>query len=288
MILNLIWLLLATFCIGFFVLGTVRGSKYDGLVQNLDGEIYPLSSIYAIGFYLGHLKIFKLRGKMESILKKQALLLWEEVYCEYYANLAWAQFLSLSLLCLSVIFLFGCLAGGGILTIIIAGLGIAGIWNFSLSRMKEELENRRNQCLLEFPDMVSKLSLLINSGMVLREAWYLIAKNKEGALYDLMKKSCEFMDNGDSDVEGIYKLGVLSDSPEIKKFTGAMTQGIEKGNSELAEFLLAQSRELWEHRKQASLQNGEKAAGKLIIPLAIMFGGIIMIIVSAAMQSMAF
>jgi tight adherence protein C len=162
------------------------------------------------------------------------------------------------------------------------------IWNLSMSKMKEAVAKRRDACVLEFPNMVSKLSLLINSGMVLREAWYLVANGKEGVLYDLMKKACEFMENGESDVAAIHKFGVLSDSIEIKKFTSAMVQGMEKGNSELADFLVSQASELWAHKRQLALQNGEIAAGKLIIPLGLTFAGIIMIIVSAAMQSMSF
>lgn len=73
-----------------------------------------------------------------------------------------------------------------------------------------------------------------------------------------------------------------------EKFTSAMVQGIEKGNSELADFLVSQASELWAHKRQLALQKGEIAAGKLIIPLGLMFGGIIMIIVAAAMQSMSF
>ena len=136
--------------------------------------------------------------------------------------------------------------------------------------------------------MVSKLSLLLTSGMVLREAWYVVAQGKDGPLYDLMKKSCIEMDNGASDYSAIQKFGVLCDTPEIKKFTSAMLQSAEKGNRELTTFLIAQITELWAHKRQVALQKGEIAAGKLIIPLGLMFGGIILIIVAGVMQSMSF
>ena len=103
-----------------------------------------------------------------------------------------------------------------------------------------------------------------------------------------MKQACEDMENGESDIGAIYKFGITSDSASIKKFTSAMIQGMQKGNSELADFMVSQTRELWAHKRQMALQQGEVAAGKLIIPLGITFAGIIMIIVSAAMQSMSF
>lgn len=287
---NFIMLLLASITTVLFLVNLARGKQYGYMVESLDGGEYFLKELYVVGFSLNDGKIFKLRGKMERNLKKQAKLLWGDRYYEYYANLAWAQFLSLTLLVVSVGFsLSGFLKTEQLpILLILVLLFVAAFWNLSLSRMKEKVQQRREVCEAEFPDMVSKLALLINSGMVLREAWRVTAYGKEGTLYTLMKQACEDMENGESDIGAIYKFGVTSDSASIKKFTSAMIQGMQKGNSELADFMVSQTSELWAHKRQMALQQGEVAAGKLIIPLGITFAGIIMIIVSAAMQSMSF
>lgn len=290
MILRVLALAIASLLILVLFICLAKGKKYTAMVENLDHSDYFLKDFYVIGFVMNDTKLFKLRGKLGKELKKNAKLLWNNIYAEYYSNLAWAQFLSLSLLVLSIGFVISGLFSGmaSLIVIFISLLFVAAIWNISITKMKEIVVKRREECEYEFPNMVSKLSLLINSGMVLREAWYLVAYGKNGALYDLMKKSCECMDNGDSDIVAINKFGILTDSVEIKKFTSALIQGIEKGNSELADFLMLQVSELWAHKRQIVLQKGEVAAGKLIIPLGLMFGGIIMIIVAAAMQSMSF
>lgn len=290
MVLNFIMLLLASITTVLFLVNLARGKQYGYMVESLDGGEYFLKELYVVGFSLNDGKIFKLRGKMERNLKKQAKLLWGDRYYEYYANLAWAQFLSLTLLVVSVGFsLSGFLKTEQIpILLILVLLFVAAFWNLSLSRMKEKVQQRREACEAEFPNMVSKLALLINSGMVLREAWRVTAYGKVGTLYTLMKQACEDMENGESDIGAIYKFGVTSDSASIKKFTSAMIQGMQKGNSELADFMVSQTSELWAHKRQMALQQGEVAAGKLIIPLGITFAGIIMIIVSAAMQSMSF
>ncbi len=290
MVLNFIMLLLASITTVLFLVNLARGKQYGYMVESLDGGEYFLKELYVVGFSLNDGKIFKLRGKMERNLKKQAKLLWGDRYYEYYANLAWAQFLSLTLLVVSVGFsLSGFLKTEQLpILLILVLLFVAAFWNLSLSRMKEKVQQRREACETEFPNMVSKLALLINSGMVLREAWRVTAYGKEGTLYTLMKQACEDMENGESDIGAIYKFGVTSDSASIKKFTSAMIQGMQKGNSELADFMVSQTSELWAHKRQMALQQGEVAAGKLIIPLGITFAGIIMIIVSAAMQSMSF
>ena len=287
---NFIMLLLASITTVLFLVNLARGKQYGYMVESLDGGEYFLKELYVVGFSLNDGKIFKLRGKMERNLKKQAKLLWGDRYYEYYENLAWAQFLSLTLLVVSVGFsLSGFLKTEQLpILLILVLLFVAAFWNLSLSRMKEKVQQRREACEAEFPNMVSKLALLINSGMVLREAWRVTAYGKEGTLYKLMKQACEDMENGESDVGAIYKFGVTSDSASIKKFTSAMIQGMQKGNSELADFMVSQTSELWAHKRQMALQQGEVAAGKLIIPLGITFAGIIMIIVSAAMQSMSF
>lgn len=290
MIIKLLLLLLASASTLLLIIHLIKGKKYVQMVENLNSNEYFLKDLYIVGFSLANTSLFKLRGKLDRDLKKNTKLALDNIYFEYYANLAWAQFLSLSLLIISVGTILSSLVGGAasLFVVGITALFVLAIWNLSMSKMKEAVAKRREECMMEFPNMVSKLSLLINSGMVLREAWFLVAEGKDGALYDLMKKACECMNNGESEVSAIHKFGVLSDSIEIKKFTSAMIQGIEKGNSELADFLVSQASELWAHKRQLALQKGEIAAGKLIIPLGLMFGGIIMIIVAAAMQSMSF
>ena len=272
------------------IVGLIKGKEYISLVENLDSSEYFMKDFYIIGFYLNNTRLFRLRGKLERNLKSQARLVWDNIYYEYYANLAWAQFLSIALVALAIGFTFCSLlnSSASLLILGIVLISVMALWNVSISKIKETIQKRREECEYEFPNMVSKLSLLINSGMVLREAWYVVADGKEGTLYDLMKKACENMENGDSEQEAIHKFGILSDSPLIKKFTSAMIQGLEKGNSELVDFLVSQASELWAHKRQLALQKGEIAAGKLVIPLGLMFGGVIMIIVAAAMQSMSF
>ena len=56
-------------------------------------------------------------------------------------------------------------------------------------------------------------------------------------------------------------------------------QGMAKGNRELAAMLQQQSKEVWEQRKQDVRRQGEKAAGKLMLPIVIMFIGILIMVI---------
>ena len=136
--------------------------------------------------------------------------------------------------------------------------------------------------------IMDECAVLVNSGMVLREAWNMVGENGSGAFYELMRKTSENMKNGYSDMDAIFLFGKSTNSTEIKKFTSALIQSMEKGGSELSAFLARQSSELWNAKKQRMLQSGEKAAGKLLMPIVLIFLGIIIIVMTAAFAGSLF
>ena len=86
------------------------------------------------------------------------------------------------------------------------------------------------------------------------------------------------MQNGVSDIDAVYNFGVRCIIPEVKKFASTIVQGMTKGNSELAAMLQEQSKEAWQIKKQLVRREGEKASSKLLLPLCIMFIGILIMI----------
>ena len=154
--------------------------------------------------------------------------------------------------------------------------------------MRNMLENRTKECEYELPEVVSTMAVLVNSGMMLRDSWNMIAANGTGEFYRLMRKASKKMENGISDADAIFLLGKESNSTEIKKFVSALLQNIEKGGTELAGFLMRQSSELWNTRRQRMLQEGEKAATKLLLPIVLIFVGIIIIVMTAAFAGALF
>ena len=103
-----------------------------------------------------------------------------------------------------------------------------------------------------------------------------------------MNESVEKMRNGVSDADAIYEFGAKTNSEAIKKFCSAMIQSIERGGADLTSFLSNQSTELWAFKRQTLLQKGESAASSLLLPVGVMFIGVILIVVAAAMQSFSF
>ena len=86
------------------------------------------------------------------------------------------------------------------------------------------------------------------------------------------------MNNGVAEIDAIFNFGTRCIIPEIKKFASTIIQGLVKGNSELTIMLMEQSKEVWAAKKQNVRRQGEKAASKLLIPICIMFVGILVMI----------
>lgn len=281
----MIYLALGSAAVLLFIIQSFVGRDYNDYVENLDSGDFPLKSIYCVGFAWSTLPFLSLKGKMREKLVGQAKLLYGYQYAEYYANVVWAQALSIIHLCVAAGLVAAGFMNSGLMLLI--GLGIAVFMAYTfLNNMNDQLQTREAACAEELPEIVSTMALLTNAGMMLHNAWRSIAGSKEGVAYTLMRQSCVDMDNGMSEVDAIHKFGVLSNSADVRKFTSALAQSIERGGGELNVFLGRQSIEIWALKKQLMLQKGEAAASKLLAPIAMLFVGIIIAVFAGALGMM--
>lgn len=280
--LQMIYLVLGSVATILFVILSICGNGYYSLVENLDSGDFPLKSIYVVGFVWSSLPFLSMKGKTREKLIGQAKLLYGNQYAEYYANVVWAQALSIVHLCVAAGLLAAGLMNSALMLLIGLGTAVFMAYTF-LNNMNDQLQTRELECATELPEIVSTMALLINAGMMLRNAWRSIAESKDGVAYTLMRQSCVDMDNGMSDVDAIHKFGTLSNSAEVRKFTSALAQSMERGGGELNTFLSRQSIEIWTLKKQLMLQKGEAAASKLLAPTAMLFVGIIIAVFAGAL-----
>jgi tight adherence protein C len=286
--LNVVLLLAGTALSLLFAIFYFAGGKYAEMTENLSGGLeYPLKSLYVVG-YVWESKLLKLSDKNYQRLREEASILYGQYYRDYYAHLVWAQTLTLVHLALAVMLVVAGMSKSNDtpLAIMVAAGLVSGIIYQFFGAMKHQLKKRSDECMIELPNMITKLALLTGSGMILRDAWIYVAKSKTGVLYELMQTACDEMENGVAEVDALRNFGINCNVHLMKKFSSAMVQSIEKGGNDLILFLTEQSTEMWDHKKQLLLQKGEAAASKLIGPIGLMFGGILLIVISGAMSSM--
>lgn len=285
---SLILLIIGSVITVFFVILLLKGQKYNYMVDALNGDDFPLKEIYVAGLAMQDSRMFKPNGKLGDFLRDKTKLIYTRKYSEYYTSIIWAQALSMGMFFSALCFLFAGLVPDMAMLMALVGIVMAIMPGYYfINHVGELVTTRKTLCEDEFPNVISKLALLVNSGVILHEAWEIVATGNEGQFYDLMQVSCEEMRNGKSDVDAIHDFGVQTSSDTVKKFTTALIQSIERGGGELSSFLTNQSKEIWAHRRQSMLQKGEKAAGTLLMPIALMFAGVMMIVIAAAMQNFA-
>lgn len=252
--------------------------KYDAMFVNLSEDEFKFKDIFSMGYWVMEKIKYSYRSKWDRKLRQELEILYEAKYVDYYLRVTYAQGISYAMvLFLGAFILYG-LSGEIAAFVIMVGFAVLAMY-YILTLADEKIKKRSEKILSDFSEVVSKLALLTNAGMILKEAWELIASQGEGIFYDEMRLAVDDMNNGVSEKEAIRRLGVRCMIPEVKKFSTTLIQGIEKGNSELSAMLLAQSNEVWNMRQQNVRRLGEKASSKLMIPIFMMFIGIVIMVI---------
>ena len=148
----------------------------------------------------------------------------------------------------------------------------------------DKLTARRQEILLDLPQVLSKLTLLVNSGMVLRDAWKRVSITGERVLYQEMQNTNLEMENGVTEIDAYRNFAERCNVKEIRKFTSLIIQNLNKGNEELAYFMKDLSDEMWEVKKSQVKQKGEKANTQLLLPMMLILIGILIMVMVPVMQ----
>ena len=81
---------------------------------------------------------------------------------------------------------------------------------------------------MDLPQVLSKLTLLVNSGMVLRDAWKHAAFTGNRVLYQEMQNTTLEIENGVMEIEAYKNFADRCSVKEIRKFTSLIIQNLQK------------------------------------------------------------
>lgn len=251
--------------------------KYASMFEQLDSSEFRLCELYFMGYGVLEKLKYDYSSKKDRELKKNLSVLYDEKFADYYLRVIRSQQVTFFLFFLVFAFiLYGFTAEVGMLGLMI---GVAFLLAYHAGGAPQrKIEERSDELMSEFSEVVSKLALLTDAGMILKEAWEEIAYSEKGTIYSEMTRAVEDMKNGVSDIDAITSFGQRCMVPEIKKFTSTLVQGLSKGNKELSVMLSKQSAEVWDLKRQIVKRKGEKAQSKLLIPMILMFVGILVMI----------
>ena len=151
--------------------------------------------------------------------------------------------------------------------------------------LSDLVRKRRSSIIRQFPNVVSKLALLITSGMIMDRAWKETAFSQETELYIEMRKTSQELDNLVSPESAFSNFINRCNTKESAKLASAIMQNLSKGNAEIGRLLKDMAREAWQERRHTAKRDAEKANSKLMIPTMLLFLAIlVMLMVPVAMN----
>ncbi len=269
---------IATVLVAVFLLLLLAGRKYANMIAPLDSKAFPLCELYGVGFALLELTHHSYASRSERRRRQNIALLYGERHSEYYLRVNAAERVTLATLLIVAGFAIYGLVSDVLITGVFLMFAFAAYY-YVATLPQTTVDKKTSQILNDFADVASKLALLVNAGMIMKEAWEKVAYTGDSELYREMQLVCINVQNGMSEVDAYTEFGSRCTSAEIKKFTSTIIQGLVKGNRELSEMIKQQSREIWDAKRHRVKQQGEKAASKLLIPIMIMFVGILIMII---------
>jgi tight adherence protein C len=151
--------------------------------------------------------------------------------------------------------------------------------------LKDRVKKRRIAIAKQFPGVVSKLALLVTSGMIMDRAWKETSHSHESELYMEMRKTSEEIENLVSPEAAFGNFIARCSTKETAKLASAILQNLSKGNAEIGRLLKDMAREAWQERRHAAKRDAEKANSMLMIPTMMLFLAIlVMLMVPIAMN----
>lgn len=162
--------------------------------------------------------------------------------------------------------------------------------------LHKRVEEREEQMRMDYPELVSKLALLLGAGMTVQNAWqrivsdYVLKKPTEAVkryAYEEMLLTANEMRNGVYQSEALEGFGRRCRLPCYNKLATLLIQNLRSGSSNLSCLLQEEAKEAFEERKHLARRQGEKAGTKLLLPMMLLLIMImVMIIVPAFLSHM--
>ncbi|GAA6297237.1 hypothetical protein F220043C3_56710 [Enterocloster asparagiformis] len=293
----------AVFVIMFLYCYFKSRGNYDEYMEYVDKEEYGLKDFIPLGLCLsetgGANRWMPMQLKMalsqhDNQVYQRLLELRGPRDVEFYSYIHKGYRLAAGILCSAGASLMGMImvvqgdASTGLMFTGAAAAAFLGLPFLVDESLKEEVTKRRRSIQMEFPEFVSKLTLLVGAGMTISRAWEKIINEnrREHVLYDEMRYALMEIRAGKPEAVAYEEFARRCRVKEVTKFVSVVVMNLRRGGSEVLPVLREQGSECWEMRKSAAKQMGEEAGTKIMIPLMIMFLGIVLIVSTPAVLSM--
>ena len=156
------------------------------------------------------------------------------------------------------------------------------------SRVHARAEDRKNQLMLDYPDLMWKMTMLLGAGLTIKGTFTRMAKQyyrdrrKLRYVYEEVLYTCREMESGVSEAEAYERFGRRCGIPEYIRLGSVLSQNLKKGARGLTALLEEEAASSMTDRKNNARKLGEKAGTKLLFPMILMLGIVMVILMVPA------
>lgn len=231
------------------------------------------------------------RSSIYHSVMEQCIELYGKKYAANKAKQLMAQVLSYPMIGVAAALALGTILlgvgnrTGGAAAMSVGSLLVLGLTYALYDELSDKLNKRRKSISRQFPNVVSKLALLVTSGMIMDRAWRETAESQELELYQEMRRTADELDNLVEPAVAYANFIDRCNTKETTKLASAIIQSQSKGNAEVGALLKNMAHEAWQERRHTAKRDSEAANSKLMIPTILLFIAIlVMIMVPVAMN----
>lgn len=179
-------------------------------------------------------------------------------------------------------------AGIILLLTCVTALAIYYMKDYELHKQVLERQEEIADC---YPEIVNRLVLYVGAGMTVRNAWRKIALehkdkkvqgNRNGYVYQEMLFTCYEMDSGIPESEAYERFGRRCGVQHYIKLATLLVQNMQKGNSTMLIQLKEEADTAFTERMNRARKKGEEAGTKLLMPMMLLLGMVMVFIMIPA------
>ncbi len=204
------------------------------------------------------------------------------------------------MLFLAEMFVYSWLAliGGSVMTLglkgelmgIAIGCMLAIIIPFAqLKDLHEKVKLREQDILMELPEFLNKVVLLVGAGETVQKAIIHCTERKQNSehpLYIELRQMIAEWNSGFSFQQAFEQFSKRCGVQEVSIFTTTVLLNFRRGGNDFVLSLRELSRVLWEKRKSLSRTKGEQASSKLVFPMVVIFLVIVIMVGAPSFMTM--
>ena len=183
-------------------------------------------------------------------------------------------------------------------TVLLIGFcAIAGVAVGRKKDMRKEKERRDQRLLAEYPQMLSQMALLLGAGMTVSHAWERMVisyenrcaehggKLQEIPVYEEMRITYRQMKDGLGERLAYEQFGERIGLQAYRRLATLLVQNLRKGTARLSKLLEKEMQNAYDAQESDAKKRGEELQTKLLLPMMLMLGLVIVIIMIPAIIS---